>query len=226
MPNAVLRRVAVHDRYQLELKLGYPLTHGQATRYRIDTYIFAPQSLGITEMTYPRSDFYRDIQHYMRMKTPRFQLEQLVSDQTSPLCQSEELLQHAVAPLDRSCAARLDTNFRLLRAILKSTVEFWIEPLLRPGAQPTDQSAALYDQTLTTLLTQLDAILACYRGFGPLLEAVSAPAALLPCLSPHRRVDQHARGRCAPATARAGPCLAAAAAKHELAGAPGAPHPG
>ncbi|MBK8047218.1 MAG: hypothetical protein IPK16_08905 [Anaerolineales bacterium] len=54
MRTALLRRVAVHDRYQLEMKLGYPLAPGKRTRYRIDTYFFAPQSLGVNAAAYPR----------------------------------------------------------------------------------------------------------------------------------------------------------------------------
>ena len=42
MEQAILRRVAVHDRFQLEMKLGYPLVRGRKTRYRIDTFIFVP----------------------------------------------------------------------------------------------------------------------------------------------------------------------------------------
>ena len=100
MNTTVLRRVAVHDRYQLELKLGYPLIRGEKTRYRIDTYVFAPYSLGINPTTYDRSDFFRDIQHYVRMKTPRFRLEQVLSDPASPLKHSEEILRDNLAGLD------------------------------------------------------------------------------------------------------------------------------
>ena len=75
---SVLRRIAAHDRYQIELKLGYPLTPGKETRYRIDTYLFLPASLGINNSTYTRTEFYRDIQTYIRMKTPSLLLEQIL----------------------------------------------------------------------------------------------------------------------------------------------------
>jgi len=91
MNNAVLRRVVVHDRYQLELKPGYPLQKGQAPRYRIETYLFAPHSLGINAASYPQSKFYRDIQHYVRMKTPSFELHAVLDSPQSPLVRSGAL---------------------------------------------------------------------------------------------------------------------------------------
>jgi len=91
MGNVILRRVSVHDRYQLELKLGYPLRPDRATRYRIDTYIFAPHSLGVNSGSYPPEEFYRDIQHYVRMKTPLFRLQEVLDSSRSPLVQVEAL---------------------------------------------------------------------------------------------------------------------------------------
>ena len=88
----MLRRIAVHDRYQLELKLGYPLAPGKQTRYLIDTYLFLPASLGVNSSSYTSRDFYRDIQTYIRMKTPSFLMEQILAAPDSPLRRCEMLL--------------------------------------------------------------------------------------------------------------------------------------
>ena len=54
-----------HDRYQVEFKLDYELLDGQDTHYRVSTDIFVLNSLGITQETYPKSHFYRDVQNYI-----------------------------------------------------------------------------------------------------------------------------------------------------------------
>lgn len=74
-----------HDRYQVELKLDYQVDRGKETHYRISTYIFVPRSLGITEESYPKNELYRDIKNYIRIKTPRMSLRDLIDGNTSPL---------------------------------------------------------------------------------------------------------------------------------------------
>lgn len=178
MPNAVLRRVAVHDRYQLELKLGYPLNPDKATRYRIDTYFFAPHSLGISPTTYSLAEFYRDIQHYMRMKTPRLLLAEVATAPMSPLCRSEELLAHSAHPLDAQAETTLNDNLRMLRAIIKNASEEHIAPLAAVRSGPSANLAMRFDATVESLLSHLAAIMARYRALEPLLLAAGASTAL------------------------------------------------
>ena len=84
MPGKVQQRVQAHDQYQIEFKLDYNLLPAAKTRYQITTYLFVPQSLGIRQSTYPESEFYRDIQNYVRLKTPVFALRDLACSPTSP----------------------------------------------------------------------------------------------------------------------------------------------
>ena len=116
--NPVLRRVAVHDRYQLELKLGYPLAPGRETRYLIDTYLFLPASLGINSSSYTSKDFYRDIQTYIRMKTPSFLMGQILAAPDSPLRRCETLLGECREHLALDDEQMLRDSFRVLRAVL------------------------------------------------------------------------------------------------------------
>ena len=57
-----------HDKYQLEMKFTYPLnTELAQNEYHVDTYIFLPNSLGISSTTYSKQDFYSDLQEYIRL---------------------------------------------------------------------------------------------------------------------------------------------------------------
>ncbi len=179
MNNVVLRRVDVHDRYQLELKLGYPLQPGKATRYHIDTYLFAPHSLGINATSYPQHEFYRDIQHYMRMKTPSFHLHELLDSPRSPLVHSESLLREQPESVTAAAQASLLDRFRLLRAVLKSAVQTHLTPLAAPQQAITLASATQFDLLAAELMAHVDAVMLRYRALGARLCAAGASADLL-----------------------------------------------
>ncbi len=174
MDQSILRRVAVHDHYQLEMKLGYPLVGGRKTRYRIDTYIFAPQSLGINAVTYGRSDFYRDIQHYVRMKTPQLTLRQLLDEANSPLCDSEKVLATHPAGLSSALEQRLRDSFRFLRAILKSALQEAASPMNRPAPPNPAARATIYLGVANALLDDAGAIIDRYRFLGIALNRAHA----------------------------------------------------
>jgi hypothetical protein len=174
----VLRRIAVHDRYQLELKLGYPLTPGKQTRYLIDTYLFLPASLGINSSSYTSKDFYRDIQTYIRMKTPSFLMEQILAAQDSPLRRSETLLgerQVFLAPGDEQM---LRDSFRVLRAVIKSAIRRSLAPVQQPSSSG-DQMASEFGVRLATLIEQVDELERRYRSLEPQLISAGASEALL-----------------------------------------------
>jgi hypothetical protein len=176
--NPVLRRIAVHDRYQLELKLGYPLAPGKQTRYLIDTYLFLPASLGINSSTYSSEDFYRDIQTYIRMKTPSFLMEQILAAPDSPLCRCETLLSERHDLLSADDEQLLRDSFRVLRAVLKSAFRRHLAPLQRPA--PSDEHAGgRFSQRVETLIEQADELERRYQELESRLIRVGASDALL-----------------------------------------------
>jgi hypothetical protein len=173
----VLRRMAVHDRYQLELKLGYPLAPGQETRYLIDTYLFLPSSLGINNTTYTRPEFYRDIQTYIRMKTPRLGLEQVLNDRKSPLCRCERLLEENSAVLTAADEEVLRDSFRILRAVLKSAFQRQLSVWQRKPAG--ERQPDLFASRMDALIAQAEELVRRYRQLEARLLAVGASVALL-----------------------------------------------
>ncbi|GIK74928.1 MAG: hypothetical protein BroJett021_39160 [Chloroflexota bacterium] len=179
MSSAVLRRVVVHDRYQLELKLGYPLRKGQATRYRIDTYLFAPHSLGINPTSYPQSEFYRDIQHYVRMKTPSFTLAELLDSATSPLARSEALMRNRQDGLTPDVEESLRNSLRILRAVLKSAVQNHLTPLAIAPAPMTIETEEYFIDLVASAIESVDQIERRYRALYEQLIAANASPELL-----------------------------------------------
>ena len=187
MRSSVLRRVAIHDRYQLELKLGYPLAKGKETRYRIDTYLFAPHSLGINATSYPQNDFFRDIQHYVRMKTPSFRLHEVLDSARSPLVRAEALLRAQGAGLRADDEETLCDSFRILRAVLKSAAQSRLASLARVPRERTAESAHRFCEIVAPTIEAVDKFEARYRS---LTAVLSEAGASIECMRAYRLTDE------------------------------------
>lgn len=84
----LIDKVAVHDSSHFEVKLDYSIdSETRANRYRIASYFFIPRTLGINKHTYPREQFFSDVQAYIRFKTPMLSLDALADpdDAMSPM---------------------------------------------------------------------------------------------------------------------------------------------
>ncbi|HLO66375.1 MAG TPA: hypothetical protein VK188_05110, partial [Holophaga sp.] len=72
-------RIEVHDSTHIEVKLDYGLDlKRRRNRYRVEMFMFMPTSLGMAPDTYGKKQFYRDIQAYIRLKTPGLALAHLL----------------------------------------------------------------------------------------------------------------------------------------------------
>jgi hypothetical protein len=111
-----------HDRYQIELKLDYELGKEEKTHYRISTYIFFPISLGINEASYPKSEFYRDVKNYIRIKTPIVSMRDLHESEVSPLSAAKHIVQAANWYQDDDSNERLVNALKLFGAMFKSAL--------------------------------------------------------------------------------------------------------
>ena len=82
----ILDKVKIHDKYSFEIKCNYPLVKEQkATFYKINTYLFLPNSLDINRLTYKKNDFYNDIKTYIRLKKPVYLMRNLTFGEDSPI---------------------------------------------------------------------------------------------------------------------------------------------
>lgn len=95
------RRVEVHDATHVELKLDYGLPDGgRRARYQVCIFAFFPGSLNIHPLSYTKRDFYRDINAYVRFKTPDLSLDELLDldGDSSPLARLERLRRTVTNP--------------------------------------------------------------------------------------------------------------------------------
>lgn len=95
--------VRIHDKYQIEFKTHYRFKRPEkSTSYALEIYIFASNSLDLNPESYPKYLFYRDLQTYIRLETPKIALRHIVSGKQNPfqnLVKSfEQLAENPSAP--------------------------------------------------------------------------------------------------------------------------------
>lgn len=123
MAEQVQQRMLAHDRFQVEMRHYYRLQADRKSQYRITTYIFLPQSLGINSAVYSQREFYRRVQNYIRLRTPEFSLAELRSEERSPLVQLLRTLNEAGWEKDSQKRARVITSLKFSRAIVENRLD-------------------------------------------------------------------------------------------------------
>jgi len=129
MMESIQQAVLPHDRYQIELKLDYELHSGKQTHYQVETYIFAPRTLAISEETYPKRYFYSDLKNYIRFKTPTLILRDFDTSKDSPLHAIRTIIQQSGWVTDPRQIKPLVEQLKLLAAMLKSAIREHIDHL-------------------------------------------------------------------------------------------------
>jgi hypothetical protein len=172
MLETIEQAVKPHDKYQFEIKLDYELLKGKKTAYQISTYIFVPHSLGINKNSYSKTDFYRDIQNYIRLKTPTFILRDFLENSTSPLALIEEIVAIENWATDPECKKRLIQNFKFLRSMLKSSIREHLNLIQkRIDEAPSNSKLHLIVHNLVEeFLIEAGKIADKYRSFYPVFN--------------------------------------------------------
>ncbi len=170
MIEAIQQAVKPHDKYQIEIKLDYELLPGQQTHYRNSTYIFVPHSLGISPSTYTKAEFYRDIQNYIRLKTPALILREFTKDNvSSPLMAINQIVAAENWVGQPEYHDRLLNNFKFLSAMLKSAIREHFNLIQKRIAEapPHSKVNLLIHNLVEEFLIETKHITDKYRSFFP-----------------------------------------------------------
>jgi hypothetical protein len=167
MIETIQQAVKPHDKYQIEVKLDYELLKTGQTRYKVSTYIFIPRSLGINKDTYSKADFYRDVQNYIRLKTPAFILRDFTENPTSPLLTLESLVSAKNWASDPESKEHIINNFKFLSAMFKSAIREHFNLIQQriSEAAPNSKVHLLIHNLVEEFLVESQKILARYRSF-------------------------------------------------------------
>ncbi len=178
MAQTIQQRMLAHDRFQVEMKHFYHLQPSGKSQYRITTYIFLPQSLGIHSGVYSQREFYRRAQNYVRLRTPNFSLQELRSQPRSPLVQLQNILSVDGWERDIQKCKRVVTSLKFLRAILNSRLDRRLRRMDPHTGRVASDLAAHVNGEAARYIEDVSEFASYFRGVVGQIQAVSASPAL------------------------------------------------
>lgn len=179
-----------HDRHQFEVKLAYILPPGtQTAKYRVQAYFFVPRPLDINSRTYTKEQFYRNLQDYIRFKTPSIALDKLVDPENtrSPLHIVRQVVDNLKAGIaEKQAVLRVTNELKLFGCIFRSGLRDGAYRLISQLQKAADMDRSgldvLVEQLLPTgdyLLDSMEKCLDSYRSFRTQLLAGGVPSSLI-----------------------------------------------
>ncbi len=157
--------VTIHDKYQFEIKVWYKLEDGpKRPWYKLETYFFLPQSLGVNRNTYSKHEFYNDMQSYIRFKTPSLPLRNIVNGPENPWDRLKNSIEQLSAVQNKQTITAYKRQIKMFCSILKSA--------LRDHVQAATSRPNLRDarQLLDDFLANVPIITSKYRELRPLIN--------------------------------------------------------
>ncbi|MDH6355669.1 hypothetical protein M2132_002014 [Dysgonomonas sp. PH5-45] len=121
----VENEVKIHDRYSIELKSHFITNKGHANinEFKINTWVFVPNSLDINRSTYSKSQFYHDVKSNLRLITPIYSLSDILQEGRGPLPRLQKAMERLLPdPDDDKKTENYRYQIRMLMCILKSAL--------------------------------------------------------------------------------------------------------
>jgi len=153
----------IHDSNTLEFKVGFVPEDGVIYNdFYMNTWFFIPEVLDVNRHTYSKETFYTDTISYLRLITPKYDLSELINEQSLPF---QRLLQACSKPVNEN--KEFETEIKMYASIAKSSIR---------DAYIKMTKGANYDiqfQLACDIVEQAKALLSMYRSLRQKL--VKAP---------------------------------------------------
>ena len=120
----IQENIEIHDKYQFELKIGYKILEEDVdTLYNIEMYFFIPTSLDVNKNNYSKSDFYNDLQTYIRFKAPTVILRNIATGNGDfPIQKLKNSFEQLINHQDDESIAKYVRQIKMFSCIIKSAL--------------------------------------------------------------------------------------------------------
>ena len=125
-------QTSIHDRFSVEFKIYFSGKEREHHQFKMNSWLFVPNSLNINAATYSKDQFYRDVKSNIRLKTPRFTLQQMVSADSQPLQYLSRAAQQATQEPSEEHLQNLEFHVKMYVAIYKSALRDETKALQTP----------------------------------------------------------------------------------------------
>ncbi|MDR3287278.1 MAG: hypothetical protein LBT27_07540 [Prevotellaceae bacterium] len=121
----------IHDKLSIEFKVGFVVRRKlKVNNFAINTWIFIPNSLDINNLTYSKSQFYRDVKSNIRLITPVFLLKEIALSSAIPLHNLEKTFHSTASDPTRTNIREYEYQIKMFSAIFKSAMRNEVAHLL------------------------------------------------------------------------------------------------
>ena len=118
-------QVSIHDNFSVEFKTGFRTDNQKepVNQFKINTWIFLPNSLDINRSTYSKTQFYRDVKKNIRLITPIYSLDDILKTGRGPLPRFQKAIdQLLLDPSSTKASENYEYQIKMLLCILKSAL--------------------------------------------------------------------------------------------------------
>lgn len=115
--------VRIHDKYQIEFKTHYRFKRPEkSTSYALEIYIFASNNLDLNSDSYPKYLFYRDLQTYLRLETPKIALRHVTSGKQNPFQNLEKSFRGLASQASLSSIDHYENQLKMFCCITRKAM--------------------------------------------------------------------------------------------------------
>jgi hypothetical protein len=188
--NDLLEKIEVHDQYQFEVKLDYPLDRdAPRSSYSVEAFFFVPDTLNVNPGTYGTAQFYGDLHNYIRFKTPQLSLRQILAEdnELSPLRRLREHLQRLLAGGNGESEELILYESKMLACVLRAALRDLARLVGNTLDHATDLDRRDAERVVRAAVADLREVLRRYRECDADLLLPGVDRRLL---TAHRLVDE------------------------------------
>ena len=170
LESVVEKKPRIRHSHQFEIKLRYALPEEQArTIYDLAVYFFLPPSLGINRADYGKGMFYRDLQSYIRLKTPEVFFPDIPRGDSGPLSRLNAAALRLPGDSSDRAVRLYEYQSKLFCCVLESSLREYVERV------ETASDPALRNRLMDAYRIAAMSVRSTYAALGPKLHHPAMP---------------------------------------------------
>ncbi|MDH8701032.1 hypothetical protein M2138_000370 [Dysgonomonadaceae bacterium PH5-43] len=116
--------INIHDKFSVEFKVGFYTSQKEnnLNEFKINSWIFVPNSLDINSYTYTQQQFYSDVKSNIRLITPIYTLEEILTEGKGPLPRLEKALNNYIKQPTEEHAEQYTYQIKMFMCIVQSAL--------------------------------------------------------------------------------------------------------
>lgn len=144
-------QVKVHDKFSVEIKLGFVAKEENINEFSVSTWLFIPNSLDINRWNYTKQDFYRDLKSNIRLITPVYLLKEIADKSQVPYQFLEKSIRQLGQRPLRETTSAYEYHIRMYVSIIKSALRDEIAFIIKRSGEDYHSLAGSYIENVNKI---------------------------------------------------------------------------